>query len=117
MNTENQSPPSESPGEPQPPISLQPRLPVWWFLAALFAPPVLTFLSALARLGDAAIPIALLGSGMGGLACGVLLGRRVGGSTSTRVAFGILFTLIFAIVCFVLSFMGCMAGGFKVNMH
>jgi len=117
MNPENQTHGSVPPEAPLPSDPPQPRLNWPGFLIALFAPPALTFLCALAKLGDAAFPVALFGSGVGGIVCGVLLGKRAGKSTGVRVALGLLFAVIFAVVCFVMSFMGCMAGGFKVNMR
>ncbi len=86
------------------------------FLTALFAPPILTLVCALAQalVGDSAAPyVAIYGSGLGGLVSGVLLGRFVGKSTAWRIIYGILFSAAFAVACFGLSFGGCALGDYK----
>lgn len=117
MNTENQTPAPLVPEAPPSTVNPKPRLNLWLFFAALLMPPVITFLSASSGLKDAPVVWALVGSGLGGAACGVMLGRRFGKTTTSRVLLGILFAFLFAVVCFVMSFMGCLASGFKVNMH
>lgn len=117
MNSENQTSPPLPSGEQLSTAHSKPRLNLLPFFAALFAPPVVTLLSALVGFRDFPVVCAVVSSALGGIACGVMLGMRAGKTTGTRVALGILFTLIFVVVCFVMSFMGCMAGGFKVRMQ
>ncbi len=117
MNSANQTPTPLPPDEPQATIPSKPRLSLLLFFTALLAPPVITFLSARSGLKDAPVVWALVGGALGGIVCGVMLGRRFGKTNVSRVMLGILFTLIFAVVCFVMSFAGCMTGGFKVNFH
>ncbi len=90
----------------------------WWiFFAALLTPPILTLLASLAKIEAAATGIPFLGGGIAGLICGIMLGRRIGKSTTARVLLSILFVAVLGSLTFFLSFMGCMAGGFQMNFH
>ena len=117
MNSENPTPTPPDPNQSPTLAAPQHRLNWLVFFAALLAPAAITFFSALSGNKDAPVVWAFVGSGLGGIVCGVLLGRRFGKTTVAQVLLGILFTFIFAFVCFVMSFFGCMAGGFKVDMR
>jgi hypothetical protein len=100
-------PPEESPEEPV----LAPIKTNWWiFFAVLLASPTLTLLTSVSK--DEYFPalIAIYGSMAGGAACGIILALRVGRTVAVRIILGIFFSVVFAGVCFFLSFIGCMVG-------
>src|SRR5438270_10292279 len=82
--------PSAAPDSARPAIKWLP------FLLALLAPPLLTILAAVSldHKGGAAVAIAFLGSGVGGIVCGAMLGRRFGTTPQSRIGLGILFSII-----------------------
>jgi len=90
------------------------------FFLLLLGPPVLTLLAA-ALGGDseesASIPIGLLSGGAGGIACGILLGRRIGRTWLTKIMLGLMLVAVMAPVCIFLCFMGCTLGGWKLNIR
>lgn len=93
----------------------------WWlFFGALLAPPLLTFLTAFIlreqTSEDTAPLVAVLGAAAGGITCGVMLGLRFGNSVPLRVGLGFLFSCLMVVVCFTLSFCGCMVGGYKFKL-
>ena len=88
------------------------------FLLALLAPPLLTILAtSLDNKGGAPIAIALLGSGVGGIVCGALLGRRFGSTPESRIGLGILFSVIMVVAVTGMSCCGCLASGFKLDFR
>ena len=87
------------------------------FFAVLLAPAVLALLGALGKIEGLAVGSPLVGGGIAGIICGIMLARRVGRSTGSRIGLGILFVALFAFVSFTLSFFGCLLGGFQMNMH
>lgn len=93
----------------------------WWIIfGALFAPPLLTLLVAYlgrgVERGDPFSPgIGFFGGALGGIAFGVMLALRICRTTVNRWLLGILFAVIFAIVCITLSCFGCLAGGFNLR--
>lgn len=87
------------------------------FFAVLLAPAVLALLGALVKSEGLAVGSPLVGGGLAGIICGIMLARRFGRSTGSRFGFGILFVALFAVVSFTLSFFGCLLGGFQMNMH
>ena len=94
----------------------------WWgFLAVLLAPPFVTSLAAFlgkGQVNEQASPVIAVFSGIVcGIACGIMLGLRVGKSIEARIAFGILFSVLFAVVCVVLSFFGCVVGGYQLKIE
>ena len=108
------------PGEP-PPLKIK-----WlWFWIALIAPPVLTALSAL--LARQAAPehasneslspaVALIGGGLGGIVCGIVIGTRLGKTTAARVGLSLLFSGIMVVVSIMLCFFGCTLGGYQMDL-
>jgi hypothetical protein len=84
---------------------------------ALLFPPLLTMLVAFLGSGhsneQASPAIAFFGGAAGGIASGIMLALRLGRTTGTRVLLGILFSAVFVVVCVMLSFFGCMIGGYQ----
>lgn len=113
------------PEEPTPTTSPLPLPPVrirWLlFFGALLLPPVLTFLTAFilrTQTDEQMAPlIAVFGAAAGGIACGIMLGLHIGKSVSLRVGLGIFFSCLMALVCFTLSFGGCMVGGYLFRFN
>lgn len=89
------------------------------FFAVLFAPPLLALLAA--RGGrpaeGMAAGIALVGGGLAGIACGVLLGRRLSRTAGMRIVLGLIFAAVLSVVCVGMSCVGCLAGGFRLNFQ
>jgi len=117
------SPPNPTPGPPvapAPPVAPvgRPWRPLQWglFLAALFAPPVLTLLAAMAdHRGGAAPAMMFLGGAAGGLTAGVMLGCRVGRTTPTKALLGVLFAGIGVVAVITLSGLGCALGDYRLD--
>ena len=87
------------------------------FFAVLLAPTVFALLGAMGKIEGLAVGSPLVGGGLAGIICGIMLGRRVGRTSAARVWLGILFVGLFGCVSFILSFFGCLMGGFQMNMH
>jgi lipopolysaccharide export LptBFGC system permease protein LptF len=106
-------PKADSPQETLPPFKIK-----WWlFLAAMFAPLLLTILAVLlgAKRDNVSPMIALIGGGIAGIVCGVMLGLQGGDTTTSRVFISILMALVMAVVCIGLSCFGCMTAGFQLH--
>lgn len=94
-----------------------------WFIifGALLAPPLLTLLTALlcrGRSNEGVSPtVGLLGGGAGGIAFGIMLALRLGKTTSARVGMAIVFSVIFMVVCIMLSCFGCLVGGYQMRLE
>jgi hypothetical protein len=88
------------------------------FFGVLLAPPLLTLLVAYVTRGQSNQPIspliALFGGAAAGIGCGIMLALRLGKTLAARVVVGILFSVVFAVVCIMLSFGGCMIGGYEL---
>lgn len=112
MNSADPMPPPTP--EPQPsPVRLN------WiaFLALLLGPAVLTSLAAFANhRSDAAPAFALIGGVLGGIGCGILLGRRLGRSQTARVILSLVFSAMCAVACITIAMFGCLASGYQF-MH
>jgi hypothetical protein len=115
-------PPMEAPAlessPPLAPVIFRPRL----FFSIFLAPPLLTVLIVLLSFGsrdvqDGAALVALFGGGIAGITCGIMLGRRLGKSSATRVGFSLLLGPIMVVVCVGLSFFGCMVSGYQLSFH
>jgi hypothetical protein len=87
------------------------------FLGVLLAPAIFALGGALGKIDGLAVGSPLVGSGIAGLLCGIYLARRIGRTSSARVWLGFVFVGVFGCVSFVLSFFGCVLGGFKMNMR
>lgn len=109
------------PGTPPP----RPPTPVginWMvFLGIILAAPLLTLLSAFlgrGHSGESVSPvIGFFGGIAGGITGGIMLALRIGKTAGARVALGILFACVLAVVCITLSLFGCMAGGYQMNLR
>jgi hypothetical protein len=100
------------------PIDTPTRFNKLLFFSALLGPPILSMLSAmLADHSDAPVFVGLLGSVLGGLICGMVLGRHVGKTSAGRVGLSFLFVILFVVVSFFMNFFGCAMGGFNMNIH
>ena len=116
MNSQPPLPPSlpdDAPGR----RPARPPFPAVLFYAALLGPPILTFLAVLSRNDGLTIGVALIGSGLGGLVCGAMLGQRVAQTTAGKVLFSILFVCLFCGAILTMSFFGCAAGGYSMNFR
>ncbi len=102
-----------------PPPALESSTKINWliFFAVLLAPAVVALLGAMGKIEPLAVGSPLVGGGLAGIICGIMLGRRVGRTSAARVLLGILFVGVFGCVSFILSFFGCLMGGFQMNMH
>jgi hypothetical protein len=100
------------------PGSARPAVRWLLFSLALLAPPFLTILVAfLDNKGGAAPAIATLGGGVGGIVCGVMLGRRFGSTPQSKIGLSVLFALVMAVVVISMSCCGCLASGFKLDFR
>jgi hypothetical protein len=87
-------------------------------LAVLLTPPLITFLAALSRNETLSSGLALAGSGVAALFCGIWLAVRLNLQLGLRIGIGILLVPVFYGASFALSFAGCALGtqgGFKVG--
>lgn len=90
------------------------------FFAVLLAPALLTSISSFLGRGydnESLSPgIAFLGSLAAGFACGIMVAFHIGKNTATRFVLGLLFSAAFAFFCLILSFFGCMVGGYQLQL-
>ncbi len=105
------------PTEPTKPSSDRPKLNWPLFLTFLLSPALLTGLSASTGQKDLPVFMAVVGGGIAGIICGVMLGRRIGITPPTKVGLSILFSLIFMVVCVTASCFGCFAGGYNLRFQ
>lgn len=107
------------PPELDKPTSPEPAPKFHWllFLGVIFVPTILTVLSATGGGKDAPPALAMIGGGLSGLAGGILLARRVGSKPETRLYLGLLFVPLLSVACVTMNCIGCLAGGFKLNIH
>jgi hypothetical protein len=115
MNVPKPTPPVTEPAVKQFKIN-------WWiFFAALLAPPLLTLIAAYLNKGQAnegvSPGIGLFGGAAGGIICGVLLALRTRKTTAAKVALAVLLSVALGIVCIMLSFFGCMVGGYVLKLE
>lgn len=105
------------PGPENAPAS--PRFNWWLLLALLLAPAVLTALTVLVDgSSDGPAPgVASIGGLLGGIGCGVLLGRRFGRTTATRVLLGFIFAGGCVMASVAIAMFGCLASGYDLNIH
>jgi hypothetical protein len=83
----------------------------------LLSPPALALLSSMGNLDGLAIAFPFIGGGVMGVFSGITLGRRFAKTVATKVFAGMAFGLLFGFVTFALGFIGCLAGGFKMDMR
>ena len=87
------------------------------FFAVLLAPPVVTLLAAMIDFEGLAVGTPFVGGAIAGIACGIMLAFRVGRTRAVRVLLSFVFTAVFAVLSFALSFAGCMTGGFNMGQY
>jgi hypothetical protein len=91
------------------------------FFVALLGPSVLTMLVAFLTRehsgGDAPVATAFIVGGLGGIASGVMLALRLGSTIGLRILLGLVFSGVLAVVCITLSCVGCLTGGYQLNLH
>jgi hypothetical protein len=91
------------------------------FFGVLLAPPLITMFAAFLGKGqenEQASPVIAVFGGAGcGIACGIMLALRLGRTSGARVLLGLLFSVIFAVVCITLSCFGCLAVGYQLSFH
>jgi hypothetical protein len=107
MNSNDPKPPEIEPPQPPPPK----RKTAWLALAILFVPAVLMLLCMIIGyfgpdMFGVEIAIAIGGSSIAGIICGILLGGS-GKTVSERILFCILLVPIMIIVSFMLCFFSC----------
>jgi hypothetical protein len=93
------------------------------FLCALLLPPLLTLLSAATLrlklphpVNENVSPvIGLIGGGVGGIVCGVLLACRATKSIPLRLALSIVLSGLMIVVCVMLCLFGCSVGGYRMR--
>jgi hypothetical protein len=108
-------PPEQSTSPP--PLPVKPKFRWGWFLLALFLPTLATIASVQFKSQDAAPAIAVIGGGISGIVCGVLLALRLGKSPEARVGLGFAFVIVMSVACVTMNCFGCLASGFKLNIH
>jgi hypothetical protein len=96
------------------PLSPQPtsRPRVNWFLLLgfLIGPALLALIGALAKIDFIAVGSPLIGGGIGGIICGMIMGRRYGKTMLAKIVIGIGSAILFACVSLGISFVGCALG-------
>ena len=109
---------------PEPPTTIEPapRPPrVNWllFLACLLGPAALTCLAVLLdQSSNSPAPgVSIFGGALGGVGCGVLLGRRFGRTTGLKILLGVIFAVVCGIASIAIATVGCMASGYQLNLH
>ena len=107
---------------PAPPVDPNPPPPQtnWLLLLAfLLAPAVLTCLAVLIDKGSnsPAPGVSIIGGALGGIGCGVLLGRRFGRNTGLKVLLGVIFAAVCVVVSITIATFGCLASGYQLNFH
>jgi hypothetical protein len=90
-----------------------PNLP-WPFWALLtVGPAVLALVGCVAKADTLIVYGSLVGSAVSGLVGGAVMGMRLGKYPGSKIAFGILFTVLIASLSLGLSFCGCVLGRWR----
>ncbi|MSU21693.1 MAG: hypothetical protein EXS30_09895 [Pedosphaera sp.] len=85
-------------------------------MAFLLASPVLTLVCASIN-NDLGAVSAFVTSAVAGVACGSILGRRLGSTASAKLLLAILFALLLLPLCFYMNFFGCAVGNEFAGRH
>jgi hypothetical protein len=96
------------------------RAPFLWplFLAAVLVPPLLTALAAwMDHRGAAAPAMMFLGGAAGGITAGVMLGCRLGKTSTTKVLLSLLFSGVMTVAVVSMSGIGCSLGNYKLDFR
>lgn len=111
------SPPDIDPAVPAAPAEPA-RRPFLWpvFLAAVLVPPVLTSVAAMMDHRGAAAPaLMFLGGAAGGLVSGILLGCRVGKTTTTKAILSVVFCGLMTVAVISMCGFGCALGNYRLD--
>lgn len=108
--------------EPTPPPDLNPPPPRFnWrlLLALLVGPALLTCLAVLIdKSSNGPAPgVSIIGGALGGIGCGILLGRRLGRTTGLKILLGLIFAVGCGIAAVTLATFGCLASGYKLDLR
>lgn len=105
--------------EPTPPPFPKAAKTNWFiFFGVLVAPAIVTLLVAGSKATEGlAMAAPLIGGGIAGIVSGIMLAKRMNRPTGAKVAFGVLFAVLFGFFSFALGFVGCMVGGFKMDFR
>ena len=57
-----------------------------------------------------------MGDALGGISCGIILGRRLGRTTGLKILFGVIFAAVCGAVSIALATFGCLASGYNLNI-
>ena len=57
--------------------------------------------------------VALIGSGIGGIASGIIVGIKRGRTIPARIGISVLCSGVMCVVCIILCFFGCNLGGYQ----
>jgi hypothetical protein len=107
--------PSDTP-EPTPP---QPRISWLLLFACLLGPAILTSLVALAdRSSKGPAPaVAVIAGLLGGIGCGIILGRRLGRTAGLQIVFGLILAGAGAVASITIATIGCLASGYHLDFR
>src|SRR5262245_58236160 len=112
MSEQSVNEPEALPTEPAP----RPRVNILLLLGLLIGPAVLALLRGLTKVDLIAVASPLVGAGIGGPVCGVMIGRRFGRTMLPKIALGICCTMLFGCLSLGIGFFGCALGGFKLDL-
>lgn len=106
------SPPAETPASPS-------RFNWLLFFSCLLGPAILTCLAVLIddRSDGPAPIIGIMGGALGGIGCGIILGRRLGRTSGLKILFGVILAGVCSVVSIALATFGCLASGYNLNIH
>jgi hypothetical protein len=94
------------------------RAPLFFLL--LLGPAVITMISAwlVGGSNESVSPfVGLIGGGTSGIACGLMLGRRIPSTGPVRIILCLFYSGIMTVVCIMLCFFGCNLGGYDFQLH
>ncbi len=103
-------------GSPPPAAAPSPKFNWLLFLGVLLAPAMFALGGAIGKIEGLAAGSPLVGGVIAGLLCGIYLAQRVGRTRASRLWLGFLFVSVFGCVSIILSFFGCLLGGFQMRM-
>ncbi|TAK94955.1 MAG: hypothetical protein EPO07_15955 [Verrucomicrobia bacterium] len=114
---ENESQNQTSPETAPPPPTAETNWLV--FFAVLLAPVILSCIAgALDKPNGGLSPmIALIGGGVAGIICGIMLGLRFGKTTGQKSVLIVGLAIVMVIVCIGLNCFGCLASGYQMSFR
>ena len=103
-------------GSPPPAAASSTKFNWLLFLGVLLAPAMFALGGSIGKIEGLAVGSPLVGGAIAGLLCGIQLAQRVGRTSATRLGLGLLFVGLFGCVSFILSFCGCLLGGYQMKV-